>query len=323
MSTTNQKPLFLLGAGAPDTDREAWLAERRQGVTATEVAGLAQAKNLDKAIDTLIREKINGEHFAGNAWTEWGKERESVLEDFATFKHGYTPEKRVIHCSARHELMASPDGWRLNADGTVSLVELKTSGKRLNWKEAQAKGYIDQVQVQLFVCDAQNADLIWEERKGSIDGGFIPGIRGIIPIPRDDDRIGELLVIVDKFMSAYTAALVNGIDADQDPFLDDLLNRLDRAKADVKTLDAEAREWIEKAGVGAISTRSWSVSYTQAKAPDVADDETFTIEHPDLAQRRTELLAELDAIKIVADGYKKPGNPPKPTLRITARKDAA
>ena len=56
-------------AGASDTDRTLWLAERSRGATATEVAKLATGGT----VDALVRDKIEGSSFGGNRYTAWGR----------------------------------------------------------------------------------------------------------------------------------------------------------------------------------------------------------------------------------------------------------
>ena len=59
-------------------DEELWLAERRKGVTATEVAKLA--KGQPAARRDVLAEKVSGERtFFGNKFTDWGLERELAL----------------------------------------------------------------------------------------------------------------------------------------------------------------------------------------------------------------------------------------------------
>ena len=66
-------------AGASDQDRAAWLAERRQGVTATEMAKIMSSGSRERAISDLVKQKREGDSFTGNVYTEWGKEHEPII----------------------------------------------------------------------------------------------------------------------------------------------------------------------------------------------------------------------------------------------------
>ena len=68
-------------AGASDQDREQWLAERRRGVTATELRDIMLASNRDVAIADLVKKKREGDRFTGNAYTDWGNDREPVIAE--------------------------------------------------------------------------------------------------------------------------------------------------------------------------------------------------------------------------------------------------
>ena len=76
---TNQPEDLYVRAGASDTDREAWLAQRRTGITATEVRDIAKGGAVKRK--ELIGYKLHPETntFTGNQYTEWGKKREAAL----------------------------------------------------------------------------------------------------------------------------------------------------------------------------------------------------------------------------------------------------
>lgn len=75
-------------AGASDQDREQWLAERRRGVTATELRDIMLASNRDVAIADLVKKKREGDRFTGatavlgEAVARWAAARRAYLARF-------------------------------------------------------------------------------------------------------------------------------------------------------------------------------------------------------------------------------------------------
>ena len=88
----------LLGrAGASDTDREAWLAERRQGVTATEIRDLViGAISMRRLIDLKLGRIPESGDLSYIPVIGWGREREVVIAD-ALRGSGIDAETRVFH----------------------------------------------------------------------------------------------------------------------------------------------------------------------------------------------------------------------------------
>jgi hypothetical protein len=146
----------------------------------------------------------------------------------------------------------------------------------------------------------------------------------------------------------------------EDPMLDDIVERLQKAKADVKELDPMLREMLDSSGMTAAKTAKWNVSYEPADAKLVPAPELFAEKLPEQAAelaeiikaradfllmeveaieedraqyRRAELeeklkerseyrLSELQEITSMAEKFTKLGAPGSPVLRITARKDS-
>lgn len=311
-------PAFLARRGPSDLDREAWLAERRNGITATEVASIASYKTKAgrvKAMNSLADEKINGSSFDGNQYTDWGKEREPALEEWAEFAFGFTPESRLAYAEQDRQHIASIDGWRVDQDGTLHLAEFKTSGKRLTDELLAEKGYVDQCLWQMYVTGAADAMVFWEERLSDPDGsGFIPGVRGTIRVERDDDRIAVLVGYATEFLLILMDRMTGSDGSVDDPMLDDLVSRLQDAKATVAELDPQVRTMMESSGMSSAKTHHWQVSYEAGEARSVPDLDAFRLAHPDEA-------AELERLTVLASTFTKRGTKPKPTLRISPRKD--
>lgn len=219
-------------AGASDANREAWLAERRQGVTATELAKIMTSGSRDQAIRDLVKQKREGDSFTGNAYTEWGKEREPViLGSLAGF--GVSPESRVFHAAGNSRYLASPDGISEDFDGNLVLDEAKTSGKPLP-KGSQAlaeKGYEWQMQWCNFVTGAVGCWLNVELRHGHpSEGPFTPGARTREYFPRDEGMITQLLLVADQVLAAMDAGEGAVIDEEVDTHAVNYLRALEEEK---------------------------------------------------------------------------------------------
>lgn len=193
-------------AGASDQDRELWLRERLAGVTATEVRDLANGKiRTQDLVDLKLGRKVDS--FNGNAYTEWGKEREPVIA--ATLVGlGIEPESRVFHHAENSRHLASPDGVGVDFDDRIVLSEIKTCGTLLplGSPELAAKGYVDQILWCMHVTGAVRCALVVEERlyvRGAREGEsvFEPGERTVEWVERDEKRIAVLVKIADDFLA--------------------------------------------------------------------------------------------------------------------------
>lgn len=306
-------------AGASDRDRDAWLAERRQGITATEVRDLYLGKTtVQDLIDLKLGRKTDS--FTGNVYTRWGTNREPAIA--ATLAgEGFEPESRVFHHPRNSRYLASPDGIRQTFDGEIEIAEIKTAATDLPpGSEALAnKGYVPQVQWGMFVLGAARARFAVEERHGG-PGEFVPGPLHLHWIERDDALIEKLVTIADGFLTALDAQREDGapvIDEELDTHAVNYLRALDLEKQ-AKALKAPA--WAAMLAAGKSQTSALArITY---KAP--ADVEVEEIDYD--AARATEEGAALhaafqaasDAWHTYCDQFKTTKTVPgKPTLRVT------
>ena len=194
-------------AGASDQDREAWLAERRSGLTATGIKELWMRKLGRKSYSTaqeMIDEKLGRveDTFTGNKYTRWGVDREPVIAAQLAGE-GFTEEHRVFGAAANSCHLASPDGLAFDFDENLVLLEIKTAGYDLppGSAEFDAKGYEFQCQWQMYVCGAQRVRFVVEERIEEPDGSFSPGPLHRHWVERDDELIAQLIVCADEFLA--------------------------------------------------------------------------------------------------------------------------
>jgi hypothetical protein len=296
------KARLELQAGPSDHDREAWMQARAESVSATAVAKLGMASDIDFTIRELVQEKVHGSAFTGNSYTAWGKEREPHLEEVGNRLHGLVGESRLFFARGNRRHSASPDGVGIHPEtGEVALGEYKTCGKELTLAEAAKKGYIDQMQWQMYVMEASHCWLIWEWRRDDGRGGYtaVPGGRHLVM--RDDARIEVLKGLADRYLAALDAYQVPAEPVDT--YLRDLVQDVLSARAEVKACEESLRAYLEEEQIKSVELPEAKVSYTWGSARASLDRELLEKEHPGL-------LAQ----------YTKTGKAPeKPTLRITPR----
>lgn len=194
-------------AGASDTDRPAWLAERRVGLTATQVRDLVIGAISEQR---LIDEKLGRTAEAGDLShipvIGWGNEREAVIAEVLRGE-GFLPESRVFRHAENPRYLASPDGVQETWDGDLWVSEIKTAAHDLppGSEEIARKGYELQVQWVMFVTGAKRARFVVEERIAvEADGErtrFVPGDLHRHWIERDDLEIGRLVERADRFLA--------------------------------------------------------------------------------------------------------------------------
>jgi len=197
-------------------DEQAWLDARRAGVTATEVAKLAQGQPAARA--TILAEKVSGiRTFFGNKYTEFGLEREPFICDQVRETHGFTPSDVLFHAVGNERHLATPDGVLVEDDGTVLLLEVKTGKNDLHpaGKEFAKTTYMDQMQWQMHVMgqNCKRTYFAWEQH----DNIWVVGEDGRerpTPMPlkgewieRDQLRIEYLITLADEFLDEVDWAI--------------------------------------------------------------------------------------------------------------------
>lgn len=302
-------------AGASDQDRELWLAERREGITATQVrdialeeAGLPSWSKKQELIDEKLGRRVDD--FAGSPYTDWGNEREpaiaAVLEG-----EGFRAESRVFHHPENSRYLASPDGIRVDFDENLDVLELKTAKHDLppGSEEIIAKGYQLQVQWVMFVLGARRCRFVVEERLGNPLGGFRPGELHRHWIERDDELIALLVKLADAFLAELDRQRVEGgpvIDEHVDTLALNYLRGL-TAEKEGKALKESAYRQLVQMGVSQTSDIA-KVTFTPGTPAGEFDDVVVDLvaasaAHPkesaalDRAKARVEKLqAEWDAL---------------------------
>lgn len=173
------------------TDRQAWLARRMGGVSATDVARLARGgTNTWKAVKA---EKAGlGRDFT-NAAMQHGTEREPTILRFAEKQFQVLPFGKLVAANDEPRFIATPDAL---GDGRVG--EVKTTVH--DWQHiSEVPGrYIDQVLWQMRVTGYRVAHLIFEPHENGIPLHPFPKS---FPIEWDPARVAHLQSIAYEFLA--------------------------------------------------------------------------------------------------------------------------
>lgn len=215
----------------PET-REAWLEQRRGGITATEIRDWGTGSKRRDIIAFKVTGKM--EDLSDNIYVNHGNRREPVIAEWIEGRFGITPCDYVYSHGANSRWLASPDGISLDpftrellVGAEAVLSEIKTSKYDLmpgrldadrvllevdqSSKFAQSN-YYTQMQWQMLVMNAARTLFVWEQHNGIIDpetGTFTPaGPPEYAWIERDDRLIEVLIEQAEKALAEIDAARV-------------------------------------------------------------------------------------------------------------------
>jgi hypothetical protein len=196
--TLAQPTLDLWEEPAPDhrtrvvansSDRVAWLRARSRGVTATDVARLSSIR----AVQAVALEKLLGTGFGGNAFTDYGREREPKIARWVLANHGITPSSDLYHAHGQPLHLATPDG--VVARGSrVELCEIKTTSSA--WKSIP-RSYLRQVWWQQYVLGADRTLVVWEQHNDFVPVSREPECRWV---DRDENEIHVLVGLANRLL---------------------------------------------------------------------------------------------------------------------------
>jgi hypothetical protein len=192
--TITTAPRIVVAEGAP---REEWMAERGEGVTASQAWRIARGSL--KAWRTIAAEKMNGSTFRGTAATRAGSAREAALLDEAADHLTSVRPNGALWAAADNDLhRATPDGIGRNANDDTIVVEVKSH--EFGWEsDSIPLDHLGQLQWQIHVLGAFCGLYGFEVR----DENDMPPVDGAtwIPVPRDDEMIAWLIERADAFIA--------------------------------------------------------------------------------------------------------------------------
>lgn len=260
-------------AGASDADRPAWLANRRGGITATEIRDLYLKKGgarevaKRKLIDQkLLRVKDDGDLVGRAKVPAWGKHREPEIAAEVLARYGMDPESRVFRAADNPRLLASPDGIGQNFDEELLVAEIKTHDPELDVAPGSAefkkKGYHPQIVWQMRVTGARRCLYATEERL--VDGTwFKPGEQRFYWIEWDDvaEKVAaELEDIAVDFLAALDAAAAEPYDG---PVIDEEIDTLAVNVLTGRVYETQAKELKDPAWAGLLALCEGRAAFTQ------------------------------------------------------------
>jgi hypothetical protein len=185
---------------ADSRDRVAWIRARSRGITATDVAALTSANAIAKAADA----KLMGSGFSGNAYTAHGRVREPEIAAWVAATHGIQPSSALFHAVVEKRHLATPDGIAVDADGRITLCEIKTTNK--SWRSIP-RSYLRQIWWQQHVLGAERTLVAWEQHDAFVPVGDEPRCAWV---DRDDAEIGKLVglatALIDELYERTTRA---------------------------------------------------------------------------------------------------------------------
>lgn len=218
----------------PRTTRDDWLAQRRDYITATDVARLSTSA----AEWRKVRAEKNGTapELRQSPEMQWGNDREAAL-----IRYAQTVDPTIV---ANDAVVVHPDGpWAATPDGIGDNVvcEVKT-GSRAGLDKARRR-HEAQMQWQCWVTGAEGCLYVTEVRDWD-EMGYTPGARSHEWIDRDDDQIAELLDVAERFLSGddvseldVLIASVVDIKAERDKVLDRLAEAEDALRGHIGERD--------------------------------------------------------------------------------------
>lgn len=196
--------------GPPSTDEEAWHAARSQTdggqtvVTASEVAMLASG---GQSVWANLRAEKSGakRRWGGNDHTQWGHQREPDIAAAMTDTYPW------LHHNENLCIQDDDPRWRATPDMLGESPNMVCQIKTALWTGEKwtpftiGQRYWDQVQWEMHVTGAPTALLAVEYYDELDGGGFAPHFLleppHVIEIPRDDERIAELVAIAEQFIA--------------------------------------------------------------------------------------------------------------------------
>jgi hypothetical protein len=178
-----------------DSDRDEWLRQRKGGITATDAARLATPAS----VRAVVNDKLYGGSFTGNAYTEYGKQREPEIQKWVLGEHGIGSCGLLIRAAENPRHLATPDGLA-QCDDEVLLAEIKTTNK--SWARIP-RNYLRQVYWQQYVVGAERTLFVWEQHRNFVVQDAEPRA---VWIERDDAEIERLVGLANEVLERLALA---------------------------------------------------------------------------------------------------------------------
>ncbi len=167
-------------------DFDGWLAARRSGVTATQVAKGSTPKGFTEAVGQWHSQ----EEIPDNPYMAFGRDSEGWISMRLKDRFEIMPNEWLIQCPTDQFALATPDG--ISQDHSV-ISEVKTTGRDWQGGAKIPLQYRRQVQWQLYVTGAEYCVFAWI-RRIEVSGVFVSADfePNVVEIQRDDVLIDSL-----------------------------------------------------------------------------------------------------------------------------------
>lgn len=172
------------------SDRVNWLRARSRGITATDAARLSGSAS----VQSVALDKVHGNGFGGNAYTDHGRAREPEIARWVESHYGILSSDALFHAAGQTEHLATPDGLALTASGSLELTEIKTT--KSAWRSIP-RSYLRQVWWQQYVLGADRTLLVWEQHDNFVPTKPEPECRWI---DRDENEIYLLVQLANRVL---------------------------------------------------------------------------------------------------------------------------
>lgn len=179
---------------ADSADRPAWQRARAHGIGASDAAAFAKLES----VPLYVRAKLR-EGFTGNAYTATGHRWEVP----ALAGAGWEQNTLMFHAADERGYLATPDGIRVNPDGTLTLAEAKA---KLNATEPIKipPAHRRQMWWAQYVLGANQTEyLVLPYDENHTPTRMTPHV---ITFDRDDAQIRKLRDIAEPVLAAIRAA---------------------------------------------------------------------------------------------------------------------
>ena len=341
------------GKGSSDPQvRSAWLAQRRGGITATEVRDWGQGAKRREIIDGKVND-VDTPDLSHLPAIAHGNRREPIIAEWVKRHYGIEPCDNVYASAANPRYLASPDGVSLDPftgelmTGPGSAIsEIKTSKPDLTPGLVGSDGvliqiedgshfdrtnYYTQMQWSMAVMGAEKCLFVYEQHDNKVDpetGTFTPiGVPQAVWILRDQKLIDQLRVnVADKALAEIDAARA-ALGGNELPPASDIPS--EHALLMAEYLDALDAEAIAKKKKEAAYGKLKAI-YMADDAPDISIDGGFAklsvttstgtvnmLDEEGMRRRAPQLVAKYEAL---VKRYTKPV--PKPaTRRLTIKRN--
>lgn len=246
------------------SNREEWLEQRKQFLTATDIAKIITGG--PAAWDEVKKSKQEGsKSIPVTEAMRFGNEREKHIAEFVQVFADPTgllkPNNQLWVSDDNPQLAATPDMVGIDTDGVCEVIgELKTT--KHDWAETP-RNYWVQVQTQLYVTRAKYCVFAWE-----VHVDYSPVKKDWVIIYPDPEFFATIDAVVTRFFapeeeqSEWDLLLLEYAEAKRG--LDEAETRLEKVKAEMVAASRD-EDQLFKSDLGSIAYKHGTVNRLQEK----------------------------------------------------------